>query len=175
MLATLVAGANKHVWLLANFIGHRHTSTSQQQQICNRQASFLMNVAIKESEEEPKLQKPPWPKALREGYLKSTIRGSPHCEVSLPPAPVRRLLCPPHYVLAKCQTIPIVHPSCRLAEEISVSRHHVFFLSRRQTPRCSSFHFNPVPPGPTALVPLPLYAIYRTPWTRKTMVGWTVR
>lgn len=31
---------------------------------------FSRNVAIKESEKEPKLQKPPWPKALREGYLK---------------------------------------------------------------------------------------------------------
>lgn len=25
------------------------------------------------------------------------------------------------------QTIPIVHPSCRLAEEISIFRHHVLF------------------------------------------------
>lgn len=29
--------------------------------------------------------------------------------------------------IATNQTISIVHPSCRLAEEFSISRHHVFF------------------------------------------------
>lgn len=134
---------------------------SPQQQHARTKASFSIKIGIKESEKNLKLQKPPWSKALREGYLKYHS-WKPRRQTSLLPARVRRFCCPPHYVLAMChQTIPIVHPSCRMAEGTSIFRHHVlFFPPANSNVSFKSFQSNP--PPSTALIPLPLYAIYRT-------------
>jgi hypothetical protein len=105
-----------------------------------------MKIAINESEKEPKLQKPPWPKALREGYLKVPV-----VEASS------------YGLITACTSLQVSLTSALRPGKVPPTRpfqsyiHHafwqgksaylviMFFFFHQQTPKCPSFHFSRVP------------------------------